>query len=170
MVVKGFVGLIVAVLVLRLGSSAVGALAGLPSMLGGLSPSLGGSVSTAPAGAGGLDPAHVKQVACWAYEGGWSPADIPTAAAITFPESNGDPSVIQKGQPAALTGWGLWQITPGDPSLLDPVANARAAQAKYLSQGWGAWTTYTGGQFRQYLPAVEADLAGFDYSSCGRAA
>ena len=33
-------------------------------------------------------------------------AAAPVAAAITFPESGGDPAVVQQGQPYATTGWG----------------------------------------------------------------
>jgi len=47
-------------------------------------------------------------------------------------------NAIQKEQPYATTGWGTWQITPGnsvpsiavDLALLDLVTNARAALVK----------------------------------------
>lgn len=81
----------------------------------------------------------------------WSNAGGPTGlsplmAAIAESESSGE-NVMQQGQPYATTGWGLWQITPGnsepqagtDAQLLDPNANAKAAVAKYNSQGLGAW-------------------------------
>lgn len=90
-------------------------------------------------------------------------AAAPIAAAITFAESGNDPGVIQQGQPYGTTGWGLWQITPGnsepqfgiDNSLLSAQANANAAVAKYKSAGdsFTPWTTFTGGQYLKYLQA-----------------
>lgn len=112
---------------------------------------------------------QIEQVA---IQGGFPPAVAPVMAAIALAESAGDSAVIQSGQPYATTGWGLWQITPGnsepsagvDQALLDPVQNARAAYAKYQSQGLGAWTTYRDGKYAQFLPggssAVPASLAG----------
>jgi TP901 family phage tail tape measure protein len=66
---------------------------------------------------------------------------------ISQGESSFQPGAVQKGQPYGTTGWGLWQITPGnsvpsvgiDNALLDPITNARAAKVKYDSQGMGAW-------------------------------
>lgn len=169
--IKLFAGLVVTIVALRLLSTGIEGLYGWLSDLGSqVSASTPPAASSGGSEGSGASASTVRQIACWAYEGGWSPSDIPTADAITFPESGGNPNAVQQGQPAALTGWGLWQITPGDASLLDPVANARAAHEKFASQGWDAWTTYTGGQYQQYLPTVQADLAGFDYASCGRAA
>lgn len=96
----------------------------------------------------------------WISAGG-DPAVAAIAAAITYPESGNDPSVVQKNQPYATTGWGLWQITPGnsepqcgtDQALLNPANNACAAVAKWKGAGktFNPWTTYTGGEYRQYL-------------------
>jgi len=87
----------------------------------------------------------------WTNNGG--PASVaPIAGAIALAESGGR-SVVQQGQPPATTGWGPWQITPGNASLLDPNANARAAVAKYKAAGnsFTPWTTYTSGKYRQFL-------------------
>lgn len=97
-------------------------------------------------------------------EGVWEKAGGPASlaavmAAIAEAESSGQPGIIQQGQPYATTGWGLWQITPGnsepqygvDQALLNPLNNARAALAKYHSQGLGAWTTFTSGAYRRFL-------------------
>lgn len=35
--------------------------------------------------------------------------------------------------------------------LLDPLTNVRAAREIKLAQGWTAWSTYTGGQYKAYL-------------------
>lgn len=96
----------------------------------------------------------------WIAAGG--PANVANvAAAIAFPESSANPGAIQQGQPYSTTGWGLWQITPGnsvpsvgtDRQLLDPLTNARAAVIKYKAAGnsFTPWTTYTSGAYRAYL-------------------
>jgi hypothetical protein len=95
----------------------------------------------------------------WIKAGG-NPALAPTMAAIAEAESSGRPGVVQSGQPYSTTGWGLWQITPGNsvPSagtnsaLLNPITNAKAAIAKLNSQGLRAWTTYNDGAYRKYMP------------------
>lgn len=82
---------------------------------------------------------------------------LDTMRCIAYAESSGT-NAIQKGQPYATTGWGTWQITPGDsvPSvgidthLLDINVNARAAEVKWKAQGLHAWTTYTNGLYRQW--------------------
>lgn len=94
----------------------------------------------------------------WEGAGG-SPRLAPTMAAIALAESRGR-NVKQRGQPYARTGWGLWQITPGDSepqfgvdqALLDPHRNAEAAVAKERSQGLGAWATYTSGAYLSFMP------------------
>ena len=70
-------------------------------------------------------------------------------------ENSYDPGIIQSGQPYSTTGWGLWQITPGnsesqfgqDYQLLDPWNNAEAADAKYKGAGNRSCpgTTYNNG-------------------------
>jgi hypothetical protein len=96
----------------------------------------------------------------WIAAGG--PADqAATAAAIAEAESSLIPDNTQQGQPYATTGWGLWQITPGDSepqygtdsALNDPLTNAKAAVAKYKSAGnnFSPWTTYEDGAYKRYL-------------------
>lgn len=79
-------------------------------------------------------------------------------AAIGFAESSWS-NAIQKYQPYSTTGWGCWQITPGnseprigtDLQLLDLSVNARAARAKFDTQGLEAWSTYNSGIYQQYM-------------------
>jgi hypothetical protein len=79
-------------------------------------------------------------------------------AAIGVAESSWT-NVIQKGEPYATTGWGTWQITPGDSvpqvatdmGLLDIDANASAAFVKFNEGGFYPWTTWVNGKFREYL-------------------
>lgn len=109
----------------------------------------------------------------WINAGG-SANDAPVAAAIALAESSGIPDNVQKGQPYSETGWGLWQITPGDsvPSvgtdtaLLDPATNAAAAIVKFKGAGnsFRPWTTFTSGKYLSFLqtnvqPTDQATLA-----------
>ena len=92
---------------------------------------------------------------------GFSPGDAVIATAITMPESSANADSIQRGQPYATTGWGLWQITPGnsvpsvavDYGLLVPQNNADAAFIKYRGSRntFRPWTTYTNGAYRNWL-------------------
>lgn len=116
------------------------------------------------------------QLVQYAEQGGFPAAVAPTAAAIALAESSGN-NVIQKGQPYATTGYGLWQITPGnsepqfgtDNALLDPVANARAAFAKYKGSGnsFRPWTTFNDGKYRQYMNGAAAAPASAPAGAAG---
>jgi len=89
---------------------------------------------------------------------GWPEGTWTTMCAVAGAESSYS-NAIQKGQPYSTTGWGTWQITPGDsvPSvatdlaLLDLVTNARAALVKWRTQGYRAWSTYNNGVYKRYL-------------------
>jgi hypothetical protein len=90
------------------------------------------------------------------------------AAAITECESSYQPGIIQPGQPYSTTGWGLWQITPGnsvpqygtDFQILDPWNNAEEAVSKYeAAGGFSPWTTYVDGCYASYLQKAGADTA-----------
>lgn len=90
----------------------------------------------------------------WIAAGG-APKAARIMAAIAMAESRGR-NIKQQGQPYATTGWGLWQITPGGPELLNPMANARAAVEKYNARGFEPWTTYTSGAYKQFLQGGNA--------------
>lgn len=104
-----------------------------------------------------------------ARQAGFSPAAAVIATAITQPEADRMPGIQQSGQPYRTTGWGLWQITPGnsvpsvgvDNALLDPLTNARAAYAKYHAAGdrFTPWTTYTSGAYKASLAAASSAAA-----------
>lgn len=109
-----------------------------------------------------------EQVAAVAIKAGWSPGPAVIAVSITEPESARDSTVIQQGQPYSTTGWGLWQITPGnsepqfgvDHAMLNPLNNARAALAKYNGAGgFSPWTTWTAQKNVPYIPQAEAAVA-----------
>ena len=112
-----------------------------------------------------------------AIEGYWTSVGGPggqianIAQAITVPESGRRPGAVQAGQPYATTGWGLWQITPGNSepqaginqALLNPHNNAIAAVAKYRQAGnsFTPWTTYVNGLYRPYLLAAGGLVPGY---------
>lgn len=101
------------------------------------------------------------QVAALAFTAGWRGADLTIAVALTMPESGADTTAVQQNEPPALTGVGLWQLTPGTPADLDPLTNAKAAYAKYLAAGhaFTPWTTFTGGEYVQWLGWATAGVA-----------
>lgn len=115
-----------------------------------------------------------QQLVGFAEQGGFPPNVAPTMAAIAMAESSGN-NVIQKGQPYATTGYGLWQITPGnsepqfgvDTAMLNPVNNAKAAYAKYQHQGLGAWTTYKDGAYTKYLNGNPAGVGAATGAAAG---
>jgi hypothetical protein len=122
------------------------------------------SSPAAPAAASGaLSPAAIGGY--WVLAGGPS-SEAETAEAITGAEAAFEPGNIQPGMPYSTTGWGLWQITPGnsipaygeDYQLLDPWNNAEAALAKYDGDGdsFDPWTTYMDNTYKQFLPKAQA--------------
>lgn len=109
-----------------------------------------------------------EQVAAVAIKAGWPPGPAVIAVSITEPESARDSTVIQQGEPYATTGWGLWQITPGDSepqygvnqAMLNPLNNAMAALAKYHGAGgFSPWTTWSAQKNVPYIPDAEAAVA-----------
>ena len=113
----------------------------------------------------------------WIQAGG-SRALAPLMAAIALAESSGNPQAENRTDNGGTqTSWGLWQISDGThsepvPGILNPETNAKAAVAKYRSQGLGAWGTYTSGAYRQYLSGAAptkppADPAGSKSTSGG---
>lgn len=109
-----------------------------------------------------------RQIAAVARAAGFPAGPAVIAVAITHPEAGADSDAVQAGQPYSTTGWGLWQITPGDSepqfgvndALLVPLNNARAAHAKWEGAGgFSPWTTYENGLEEPFIPAAEAAVA-----------
>ena len=106
------------------------------------------------------------QVAAAAVLGGWSYSDAVIAVSITQPESSRDDTVIQQGQPYATTGWGLWQITPGNSvpqfginnAMLNPLNNAKAGHFKWQGNGWWPWTTWQDGLNVPWIPDAQGGV------------
>src|SRR6266540_1210395 len=80
----------------------------------------------------------------------------PIMAAIGYAESRGN--VRAHYVTAREDSRGLWQINVrahpqfASQDLYDPLTNARAALGVLHSQGLGAWSTYTSGAYKQYMP------------------
>ena len=98
---------------------------------------------------------------------------IPVMIAISAGESGGDAGAHNPNRNTGDNSYGLWQINMIDtlgPSrrknlgltdnrqLFDPLTNARAAKAIYDSQGLNAWTVYSKGTYKKYLPEVQTTL------------
>jgi hypothetical protein len=123
---------------------------------------------TAPGGTQSVI-SYATAMGYWVANGG-SPKVANIAAAIAEAESDLDPTIVQTGQPAEDTGWGLWQITPtsgisqngqfGD--LLNPANNAKAAVYLYKQAGdsFSPWVTYQDGSYKAFVGNGSADLAG----------
>lgn len=113
---------------------------------------------------------HAQLVTLWEVEGG-NPLAADTAAAVAQAESGGETTKINntayprrpgyhKPAPGALPEYsvGLWQINmvahPGytQTQLLTAVGNADAAIAiSGDGANWGPWTTFTNGDYAQFL-------------------
>lgn len=102
-----------------------------------------------------LSYSQMEQV--WIQAGG-SPAVAPLMAAIGEAESGGWAGATNPtDNNGTQTSWGIWQVSDGTHQWsyggnpYNPIDNARAAVAKYKSQGLGAWGTYTSGAYRTFL-------------------
>lgn len=98
---------------------------------------------------------------------------IPTMAAIALAESSGESTAFN---PKGLDlSYGPWQINmygglgparmkqfglTNQRQLFDPTINAKAAKQILDSQGLGAWTTYTSGKYKEFLPQVQQAMQG----------
>lgn len=109
---------------------------------------------------------------------GMSKLWAPLVAGFIYAESGGTPTAVQETQPYTTTGWGLWQITPGDAcptvgvdtQILTPAKNAACAKLKFDGQGPTAWLddkTWTAwhNAGSPYAPTIE-DVVGYVKSWC----
>jgi hypothetical protein len=88
-------------------------------------------------------------------------------AAIALAESSGNPNAVNNDANGTQDR-GLWQINSvhGFSNSFDPGANAQQAVSVEQSQGLGAWSTYTGGEYKNYLqsgvaPSTNAQAASY---------
>lgn len=115
-----------------------------------------------------------QQVAAVAIAGGWPPGPAVVATAITGCESGRNSTIVQAGQPYSTTGWGLWQITPGnsvpqfgiDNALLDPLNNAKAGHYKWArAGGFSPWTTFEDGCYDENMAEATAAVEAVSHMS-----
>jgi Lysozyme like domain len=96
-------------------------------------------------------------------------------AAIGMAESGGNPIAHNLNSDTGDNSYGFWQVNMNGPlgparrkefglqnneQLYDPTTNAMAMKRILQSSGPSAWTTYTSGQYKQFLPIVEKAVAG----------
>lgn len=93
-------------------------------------------------------------------------------SAIAMAESGGNPRAHNAIPPD--NSYGLWQINmlgslgparrkqygiSSNSQLFDPATNARAAAMILKGQGLKAWSTYTSGAYKKYMPSGASDSA-----------
>jgi hypothetical protein len=90
-------------------------------------------------------------------------SELQVAVAIAFAESGGRPTAVN-----SIGATGLWQIYPGNSSLLNANANAQAAYAKYrandsrFGKGPGSvclWTVFCSQAYRAFLKRAQTGVA-----------
>lgn len=116
-----------------------------------------------------------------ASNAGFKGNDLDIAVAVALAESGGNPDAFNgKGKDES---YGLWQINMyGDlkkdrlhkfekfnvfqpMDLLIPRANASAAYEIFRGSGWGAWTTYTSGAYKQFLNGGGTPVPGASHNN-----
>lgn len=122
-----------------------------------------------PAGSVAGGQLTMEQLVGLAKGVGFSSSDAVTMAAIAMAESGGDSN--QKNFKPPDKSYGLWQINmignlgperlkefglSSEDQLFDPVTNAKAAFSVKKSQGFGAWTVYQTGEYKNFLQQAEA--------------
>ena len=92
---------------------------------------------------------HCQAWSAYFAQYNWNAA---TAMAICEAESSGNSQAISNGNINAdgIPDYGLMQLH--GIAILDPAQNiSYAYYHKYLTQGWGAWSTYNSGAYYKYL-------------------
>ena len=98
--------------------------------------------------------AYLASYRCTAYQSDFEQYNwnVDVAMAICQAESSGNPYAVSNADinTDGLPDYGLMQIHNID--IINPAANiAYAYYHKYLTQGWGAWSTYNSGKYAQFL-------------------
>ena len=152
----------------------------------------GGTSSTsgtsAPSNLSGKNPRvlNYSELVSLAKGAGFNQEQAVTMAAIAMGESSGRTNAHNPNAKTGDNSYGLWQINmlgrmgperrrmfniQSDEDLWDPAVNAKAAYKLYQMQGFGAWSVYKSGAYRQFLTgAQQASGAPAAQSSPGGAA
>ena len=149
-----------------------------PSMAGTLPPLQGGGRNGGGpfmASSSGKGALPVSDLGGLARSAGFSTEQAVIMAAIAMAESGGRAKAHNDNRSTGDDSYGLWQINmidrlgperrrqfgiSGNAALFDPTTNAKAARKVYLSQGFGAWSVYKNGAYRQYLPEARRAITG----------
>ncbi len=86
-----------------------------------------------------------QQIALWSIKAGWAGLDLRTAVAV---------GMATGGYPDAPNG--VWGVPGGG---TDGQAQANAARAVQLSQGWGVFPTHRTGRWLLFIPQAEVAIA-----------
>lgn len=117
----------------------------------------------------------IPQLIELARNAGFSENQIPTAVAVALAESGGDPRAHRKPSvpPHRDDSYGLWQINmlggmgperrkkfglTSNEDLFNPVVNAKVAYLMSGGSNFSAWSTYSGGKYKNYLNLVQKQL------------
>ncbi len=114
---------------------------------------------------------NAAQIAGYAKAAGFVGGDIVLATAIAMSESGGDPNSHNTNTATGDDSYGLWQVNmlgnlgparrivfgiAKNEELFNPLVNAKAARHIRSTQGWGAWSDYKNGKYKNHLVAATA--------------
>ena len=126
-------------------------------------------------GSVGRGQLKVGQLKALALAAGFNDRDASIMAAIAMAESGGRSSAHNNNAATGDNSYGLWQVNMlgrmgperrrsfgigSNEALFDPAVNASAARKVFESQGFGAWSVFKSGAYKQFLPqAMRAGAA-----------
>jgi len=145
---------------------------GLDGVIDTINDSAGAAASTGnyPPGSFSAGTYDAKRIAQLARAAGIPEDKIPTMVAIALGESGGKTDAHNPDASTRDNSYGLWQIKmfgdlgparrkeygiSSNEELKDPMTNARAALMVLNSQGLNAWSVYSEGIYKKYLPAAQ---------------
>lgn len=126
-------------------------------------------------GSVGRGQLSVGQLKSLAMAAGFNDRDASIMAAIAMAESGGRSSAHNNNAATGDNSYGLWQVNMlgrmgperrrqfgigSNEALFDPAVNASAARKVFESQGFGAWSVFKSGAYRQFLPGAMRAQAG----------
>ena len=134
----------------------------------GLGSTVGAGLS-APSGGVGGGRLSVGTIKALATAAGFSDRDASIMAAIAMAESSGNSGALNNNPRTGDLSYGLWQVNMigrmgperrrqfgigNNDALYDPATNAMAARRVFESQGFGAWSVFRSGAYKQFLPGA----------------
>ena len=145
---------------------------GLDGVIDTINDSAGASTGNYPPGSFSAGTYDAKRIAQLARAAGIPEDKIPIMVAIALGESGGKTDAHNTPEKSGGTddSYGLWQINMIDKlgparrkeygissneELKDPMTNARAALMVLNSQGLNAWSVYSQGTYKKYLPVAQ---------------